>query len=321
MCRGYIFLRLNKEYIYGVKNVTEILVFSESSLYKEEHDSKLEWEIFNDKFVTDSSRTNQWKESIIPFSIESTFCRVIYHRVCLSNLSFGVFQGCHLVVLKMQVLFIGILVILLFNTCDSLKYPEYFLSKYCEPESPSSQIFMGVTPYYENSKKKLTTDSSSMAIVKGSSAKDECHVVTNCSVEFIPPAGQALLVSPISVDNGNNIGSLSIFIDHQLKWYWDDSHEFNATAGNDLTQVSRVNGNVKFTVTVDKITTTWKHFSLDVLLTAFISESLNLSLSANYSMITVKKMSLDVKMAIIAKRLEGAFFISEVEGQEESTRH
>lgn len=42
MCRGYIFLRLNKEYMYGVKNVTEILVFSESSLYKEEHDSKLE---------------------------------------------------------------------------------------------------------------------------------------------------------------------------------------------------------------------------------------------------------------------------------------
>jgi hypothetical protein len=170
----------------------------------------------------------------------------------------------------MRVLLFASLVLMV-NVSSSLKYPEYFLSNYCGTGTPSI-IFMGVTPYYDNSDKMLTTDSSSVAMVKGSSPKDECDVITNCSVIFVPPAGHGLLVSPISVNNGENIGSLSIFTDHRLKWYWDDSHEFNSTSGSDLIQATRVNGVVKFSVTVEKITTTWKHFSLEVFLTAFISK-------------------------------------------------
>lgn len=165
-------------------------------------------------------------------------------------------------------LFVSIM-LSIYSNSQAITYPEFFLSKYCESETPSV-VFMGVTPYYEESDKSLTTDSSSVAHIEGSSPTDKCDVVKNCSVIFVPPKDHALLVHPLSVDNGNNIGSLSIFVDHRLKWYWDDSHEFNATPGHDLIQSSRVNGIVKISVTVEKVTTTWKHFTLDILLTAFI---------------------------------------------------
>lgn len=141
------------------------------------------------------------------------------------------------------------------------------MSTFCEPHA--AVIHMGVTPYYENSLKTLTKDSSSVGRVLGAKSKDYCDVVKNCSVIFIPPANHALMVSPIYVNNGDNIGSLSIYVDHRLMFYWDDAHEFNrsVTIGS---RATRVNGLVKISVNVETITTTWKHFELEILLTAFL---------------------------------------------------
>lgn len=129
---------------------------------------------------------------------------------------------------------------------------------------------MGVTPYFVNKAKKLTKDSSHVARVKAAEQEDLCDVVRNCSVFFQPPAGHSLLVTALAVDNGNDIGSLSVHIDNNPVWHWDDDNEFNKSL--DFSQHSEVDGAVGIAVTVRTVTTVWRNFKVNIILTAFKSK-------------------------------------------------
>lgn len=129
---------------------------------------------------------------------------------------------------------------------------------------------MGETAYFENTPKRLTTDSSSIARVTAAEHRDACDVVRNCSIYFIPPRGHALLVTALGVDNGHDIGSLAVHIDHRLIWHWDDFNEFNRS--RNFRKHSQVDGLVKIAVRVESVTTVWRQFKVNIVLTAFRSE-------------------------------------------------
>lgn len=131
---------------------------------------------------------------------------------------------------------------------------------------------MGVTPYFANKAKKLTKDSYQVARIKAAEQEDLCDVVRNCSVFFRPPAGHSLLVTALAVDNGNDIGSLSVHIDNSPVWHWDDDNEFNKSL--DFSQHSEVDGIVGIAVTVRTVTTVWRNFKVNIILTAFKSKNL-----------------------------------------------
>lgn len=132
---------------------------------------------------------------------------------------------------------------------------------------------MGITSYYEESRKKLSTDASTVALVKSATTDLKCDVVTNCSVIFVAPANHHLMITPVEVNTDHKIGFLSISIDNKQQWLWDDKHEFNRTRGSVAPKVSRKGGNVKVSVEVEKISTTWEHFTFDIMITAFIGKS------------------------------------------------
>lgn len=140
------------------------------------------------------------------------------------------------------------------------------MSNYCGDQV--GQIIMGHTPYFRHSLKRLTDDSSSVAAVRGAEKSDLDEVVRNCSIIFRPPPGQAILINPRKVDNGDDIGSISIYVDHRLIWFWDEEREFNRSLH--LRASSSINGTVKIKLVVDSVTTTWKHFKLEIFLTTFI---------------------------------------------------
>lgn len=140
------------------------------------------------------------------------------------------------------------------------------MSNYCGDKP--GVILMGHTPYFRNSLKKLTDDSSSVAVVRAAEKSDIDEVVKNCSIIFKPPPNQAILINPRIVDNGNDIGSSAVYVDHQLIWFWDEEREFNRSLH--LRVSSSVNGTVKIKILVDSITTTWKYFKLEIFLTSFI---------------------------------------------------
>jgi hypothetical protein len=129
---------------------------------------------------------------------------------------------------------------------------------------------MGETPYFENTLKKLTRDSYSVARVTAAEERDACDVVRNCSIYFIPPAGHSLLVTALGVDNGQDIGSLAVYIDHRLTWHWDDRNEFNRS--KNFRKSSQVDGLVKVEVRVETVTTVWRKFKVSIVLTAFKRE-------------------------------------------------
>ena len=129
---------------------------------------------------------------------------------------------------------------------------------------------MGRTPYFEDSPKRLGIDSYCVAKVTAAEERDLCDVVQNCSLSFIPPAGHALAVAALSVDNGDNIGSLAVVIDQQQVWFWDDANEFNHSVA--FRAQSRVGGRVTISVRVVRVTTVWRKFRVKIILTAFQRE-------------------------------------------------
>lgn len=131
---------------------------------------------------------------------------------------------------------------------------------------------MGITPYYTESRKKLSADSSTIALVKSATSDLKCDVVTNCSVIFVAPADHHLMITPVEVNTDHKIGYLSIIIDNKLEWMWDDRHDFNQTRGSTEPKVSRKGGNVKISVEVEKVSTNWDHFTFDIMITAFLGE-------------------------------------------------
>lgn len=131
---------------------------------------------------------------------------------------------------------------------------------------------MGITPYYSESRKKLSTDASTVALVKSATEDLKCKVVTNCSVIFVAPANHHLMITPVEVNTNHNIGYLGIAIDNKMEWLWDDNHEFNRTRGSVPPKVSRKGGNVKISVEVEKVSTTWEHFTFDIMITSYLGE-------------------------------------------------
>lgn len=143
---------------------------------------------------------------------------------------------------------------------------------------------MGITPYYEESRKKLSNDASTVALVKSATLDLKCDVVTNCSVIFVAPPNHSLMISPIEVNTNHKIGFLSIEIDNKQEWLWDDKHEFNKSHVSTSPKVSRKGGNVKISVEVETVTTTWEHFTFDIVITAFLGEfSFFLSTSLSFN--------------------------------------
>lgn len=133
-------------------------------------------------------------------------------------------------------------------------------------------MMMGHTPYFAHSMKKLTDDSASVVDLYGADANDMNEMVTNCTVTFHPPPGQALLVSPQILEMRELEAHVMIHIDHQLVWLWASQyHKLNASLGEE--SYSKVNGTVKISILIDSIRNTWRRMKLHIVLTAFIRKS------------------------------------------------
>ena len=129
---------------------------------------------------------------------------------------------------------------------------------------------MGVTPYFEHTQKSLSQDSSSVLLFKSTNSQLKCEVVANCSVTVLPPDGHSLLVSPQVIDLAFVRGVMKIYVDERLEWTWDSSAQIqhNVTWKS---KASEINGSVKITLQVDKVTTTWAHVDFNIIMTAFTS--------------------------------------------------
>lgn len=145
-----------------------------------------------------------------------------------------------------------------------------FLSHYCNGKD--GNISMGITPYYQHSLKKLTEDSSSVADVFGADSDDLNETVTNCTITFYPPPGQALLVSPHILDIAQLDALVMIHIDHQLIWLWHS--QYNKLNGSLVEEThSSVNGTVRISILINSMRNTWRRMKLHIVLTAFIRKS------------------------------------------------